>query len=587
MRNYGCTLFVTLTLLCSCIEICNKSNQVVFDEMADPTADTLSDWSGVPKGINTSFVSVDTRYPKSKVPDVTVEHTAILTGWKGEKLSAQMLIWSSEALEHVECIFSDFSSEQASMPPEVARCKFVGYVMADIFGGEHGCTARVPGELPFSLSADIIHHLGWANIKAKTVRPLWITIEIPHTAAAGKYEGELIVSAKGTPKQRLKVVLNVIDRTLPPASQWQFHLDMWQHPAAVARIENVKVWSDEHFEAMRPVMKMLADGGQKVITVNMNKDPWNNQCYDPYADMILWTKKTDGTWAYNFDAFDKWVEFMLGLGINKMINCYSLLPWNDEIHYFDQASLQMVNISAKPGTALFNEVWEPFLIGFSNHLLEKDWLHFTNIAMDERSPEAMECALEILGRVAPEFGIALADNHKSYKKYPYIRDLCVAPDGHVDRADIIARREMGLNTTYYVCCMDKFPNMFAFSSPAESVYAIWHAIACDYDGFLRWAYNSWTETPMLDARFRTWPSGDTYIVYPNGRSSIRFERLIEGVQDVEKIRIIRRELSNDSTPEATENLRKLNETILNFASGTPSDDWMIQLNDAKTFLNSL
>lgn len=38
---------------------------------------------------------------------------------------------------------------------------------------------------------------------------------------------------------------------------------------------------------MRPTMRQLADAGQKVITATLNKDPWNNQCYDAYADMIV------------------------------------------------------------------------------------------------------------------------------------------------------------------------------------------------------------------------------------------------------------------------------------------------------------
>ena len=44
---------------------------------------------------------------------------------------------------------------------------------------------------------------------------------------------------------------------------------------------------------------------------------------------------------------------------------------------------------------------------------------------------------------------------------------------------------------------------------------------------------------MIDSRFRSWPAGDTYLVYPDARSSIRFERMREGVQDFEKIRIIK------------------------------------------------
>lgn len=90
----------------------------------------------------------------------------------------------------------------------------------------------------------------------------------------------------------------------------------------MARAEGVEVWSDEHFERMRPTMRQLADAGQKVITATLNKDPWNNQCYDAYADMIVWTRLADGTWEYDFTVFDRWVRFMLDLGVGKYVNCY-------------------------------------------------------------------------------------------------------------------------------------------------------------------------------------------------------------------------------------------------------------------------
>lgn len=65
-------------------------------------------------------------------------------------------------------------------------------------------------------------------------------------------------------------------------------------------------------------------------------------------------------------------------------------------------------------------------------------------------------------------------------------------------------------------------------------------MAAGLDGVLHWAYNSWVETPLQDSRFRTWPAGDTYIVYPQNRSSIRFERMLEGIQDYEKVALLRK-----------------------------------------------
>ena len=349
------------------------------------------------------------------------------------------------------------------------------------------------------------------------------------------------MSHNGFGKIRLPLELEVIDRTLKTPDKWAYHLDLWQHPSSVARAQGLEMWSDAHFEALKPVMKMLADAGQKVITVNLNKDPWNHQCYDAYEDMIKWTLKADGTWSYDYTVFDRWVETMLSIGINKMINCYSMVPWNCELDYFDEKENKKITVVAEPGKPMFAKMWEPFLKDFKQHLNEKGWLGMTNIAMDERTPEAMDAAVKVLEKCAPEMGFALADNHHSYKRYTMMRDVCVAMQQKVEHEDIVSRRAEGFNTTFYVCCGPYFPNTFTFSHPFEAELLGWYGLAWDFDGMLRWAYNSWQEDPASDSRFGNWSSGDTYLVYPYCRSSIRFERLIDGIEAAEKTRALRAE----------------------------------------------
>ena len=66
-----------------------------FDELPDPTADTLSDWSGVPQGLHASFVSTDAVFRRSVAPDVAPSASAQLEGWRGERVSAQLLLWTA------------------------------------------------------------------------------------------------------------------------------------------------------------------------------------------------------------------------------------------------------------------------------------------------------------------------------------------------------------------------------------------------------------------------------------------------------------------------------------------------------------
>ena len=68
------------------------------------------------------------------------------------------------------------------------------------------------------------------------------------------------------------------------------------------------------------------------------------------------------------------------------------------------------------------------------------------------------------------------------------------------------------------------------------------------DGYLHWSWIHWDEPPLTDTRYRMFGAGDTYFYYPGNRPSIRFERLIEGIHQYEKIQILREEYSNDPEP---------------------------------------
>src|SRR5690606_40289265 len=102
--------------------------------LPDPTADTLCDWSAVSKGLQASFVSIDKRLPKSVVPQIPLTQTNKLVGWKGEKVSAQVLLWTGEEIDNIEVAITDFQSDNGTkLSNEIAQSRFVRYVMMDEF----------------------------------------------------------------------------------------------------------------------------------------------------------------------------------------------------------------------------------------------------------------------------------------------------------------------------------------------------------------------------------------------------------------------------------------------------------------------
>jgi hypothetical protein len=120
--------------LISCESKRLKKECNTFEEMQDPTNDTLSDWSNVPAGLQASFISIDDKLPKSVAPRVSPNKSVTVTGWKGEKVSAQLLLWSVSNIDQVELEFTDFQAQGGKLPASVAQARFVRYVMTDEFG---------------------------------------------------------------------------------------------------------------------------------------------------------------------------------------------------------------------------------------------------------------------------------------------------------------------------------------------------------------------------------------------------------------------------------------------------------------------
>lgn len=463
--------------------------------------------------------------------------------WRGEKVFAQAVVSSEEELKDVRLSVSDLRNGKSLIGAENIRLQFVSYVVSDLLDTtKYGqCGSREDkskwGDV---LVADVLDINDSMTVPAGRKQPVWMTVSVPSDARPGKYSGKLTVTSSNAKARSLNVELTVADHVLPPARDWAFHLDLWQNPYSVARYENVPLWSEAHFEAMRPVMRMLAEAGQKSVTATIMSRPWNGQTEDAFGSMVTKIRRIDGTWLYDYTIFDRWVEFMFSLGIDRQINCYSMIPWALLFDYIDQATSSPATFQAAPGSEEYNEYWGAFIADFARHLKAKGWFEKTMIAMDERPLESMQAVLGLIRKVEPAFKISLAGNYHE----PVIYDIVDFSETFSGKQEFpesakAKRKELGLTTTFYTCCAEAHPNMFVISNPDEAAWLGWFAQADGYDGYLRWAYNSWTLDPLTDARFRTWPAGDCFVVYPGGRGSVRFSKLVEGIQDFEKVRILR------------------------------------------------
>ena len=508
-----------------------------YDELTDTKPNTPdAEWARMSAPTQLSWASTDVRYRRGTLPAVSRQTTWSAKAWRGQRVNAQALLWTRQDIHDLKVTASALKCGSATIPTSSIRTNFVRYVMTDeLAKGGGGCGHRNPADFDSSVVADVLDINETIPVQRNNTQPVWLNVWVPRDAKAGTYTGTLTVSGKNLKPQTLQVRLQVIDRTLPEPQKWSTNLDLWQNPYSVARYYNVPLWSKEHFDAMRPIMKMLADAGQYSITTSIMHKPWNGQTEDHFDSMITRVKHIDGSWTYDYAVFDRYVDFMMNdVGINRLITCYTMVPWNLRFDYYDEATARIQFVEAKPGDNAYTEYWTPFIKDFARHLRQKGWFDKTVIAMDERPMDAMQAAIKVIKDADKDFKISLAGvYHDEIESDLYY--YCLAY-GYKFPENVLARRRAeGKISTYYTCCTEGFPNTFTFSPPAEAAWMAIHAVAGGYDGYLRWSYNSWTRDPLRDSRFRTWAAGDCYCIYPGPRSSIRFERLVEGLQDCEKI----------------------------------------------------
>ena len=522
-----------------------KAQQVseIYEELPNPVATDASKWARVTNPI-IAWGSTDVRYNKELPAQVIPGTTMNITGWMGEKLSAQFVISTNRDMKNVSVEVSDIVAKNYKISKWNTERGFVRYVMTDELNkdGQGACGYRNKADFDSTLVADVIDHITPAlDIKANTSQPVWVSVKVPReNIIKGMYRGSVTVKEDGKVIAELPLTVTVKNRVLPEPKDWTFHLDLWQNPYAVARYYNVEPFSQEHFDLMRPIMKRYADAGGKVITTSIMHKPWNGQTYDPFESMVTWMKKADGTWWFDYTVFDKWVEFMMSCGVKKEIGCYSMVPWRLSFQYFDQASNSFKFFNGKPGEPAYEEFWTRMLKSFAAHLKEKGWFEITHIAMDERGLKDMLATIEVVRKADPDFKLSLAGTYHP-ELVDLLDDYCTNIAGKFTDEELARRKAAGKVTTFYTSCAEPRPNTFTFSPLAESEFFGWWAAKLDLDGYLRWALNSWVKDPLQDTRFITWGAGDTYLLYPGGRTSTRFERMIEGVQAYEKIRILRNE----------------------------------------------
>ncbi|MGV8093631.1 MAG: glycoside hydrolase domain-containing protein [Mangrovibacterium sp.] len=553
-------------------------SEYTFDEPSDPKS-----WSQQKAGLHAAFGSTDELYLRREIP-ITGQEPATWReiGWRGERLNAQILVWSPDTIEQVRVQVSDLTTAGGQkISKDNVQVNMVRYVLSNFPYGATNFTCEVSNDSVW-LMPDRFEAFERFDLPGGTVRPVWISVNVPREAKPGDYSGTVeIHSLKG--QATLQLNLKVQNQVLPDPHDWKFRLDLWQNPWVVAWYYQVEPWSDEHQALLKKHLKLYADAGGKYITTYAVHSPWSDNSYMIEGAMIDWVKTANGQWEFDYSIFDQYVELAMESGIDKAITIYTPVPWGYRFRYLDEQSGNYIYEEWSPASAAFKSVWDVFLTDLKAHLTQKGWLDKTYLGINENPLDITLAAVKVIKEHSKDWKITYAgDWHPELTAL--LDDYSPIITSEPGPKELKERAAKGFTTTWYVCCTPPQPNNFVFSPPIEGRYIGWYTAAYGYDGFLRWAYDAWPADPMRDARHTLWPAGDCFLVYPGGNSCIRFEKLREGISDFEKIRILKEKAARSTNPDVKSLMKSLN-TL--FSAFTAERDYSKRNYDTKKMTEDL
>ena len=484
-----------------------------------------------------------------------------ITAWKNDQATSEIsLATGDKELRNIRVQASDFHKGNQIISAKNIETKFIKSTLAYDSKPNWGHMPQGGRKE----SNDIIYGGDSVDVAANSLQNIWLSIKVPKNIEAGDYKGQITVTADNI---LAPIVFNytvkVLDMALPDPEKFEktFDIELWQNPFAVAEYYGVEPFSERHFEILRPHMEKYKAIGGHAVTTTIVDEPWNAQTYSKkdihFPSMVKWIRHVDGSFSFDYTDYDKWVQFNKDLGIGDKIIAYSIAPWGNGVRYFDEADQTYHIDKLAAGTKAHADTWRAFLTDFMKHSEEKGWKDNTYIGIDEQGFDARTFDLleSIKGQDGKHFKTAGAMDSFITKRDLAMRvtDLNVgstAIKDHPVEFEAIrkARLEKGLRTTMYTCT-GHIPGNFSHSDPGESYWTILYAASIGAEGYLRWAYDSWVENPLVDATHSSFEAGDCFLIFPDERdaanpvskSSTRLEKMAEGVRDVNKLFAIKQE----------------------------------------------
>ena len=547
--------------------------EIIDEEAQSSDTNTTEKYNNKGASVNpdkfaASFESEFQWFQKSNIPKLSGVTEWNNVVWIGERVQKQILVTDASSRNKVFVVASDFKGQASTIPASAVTFRYPQFVIGDIEARD--CEGYLERDETVYLS-DALFQQQPRNRARTYPAMIWMSVDIPEDSLPGDYTGSVTISSTSGEQTSLRISFQVTPWRMPSVSEWQFHLDLWQFPVSVLDRYNdanpgrqIKIWSEKHYALLESTYRYLAEMGQRTVTAYIKEGAF------AAPSMIHWIALENGKrWQYDYSVFDAHVERLAEWGIDDQISAFSAVGWNkDEIPFWDEASGTRKVFKAGIGSKEYNALWNHFLTDFKKHLQEKGWFEKTVLYMDEVPKEEMEAVIGLIRFNDKDWKIGLAYGHAPGDNV--IASLYDVSGYYENETDV--RTYPNQLTTFYTSCSLQRPNNYvaADGNPADMTAMPWYAMFREHDGYLRWAFDNWRSYDPLDLHEGAYTAGDFSFVYRSSNKkdmtvipSVRSELLRDGIEDYEKVRILRNVMLQC---EKEDLLTRLKETIDTFST---------------------
>lgn len=440
----------------------------------------------------------------------------------------------------------DLVSGRARIRREQIRLYLVHYVLCPAASSPVGGAGFWPDALapltdPFGMGAEFR--------RAVRNRPVWVDVIVPEEAAPGDYESTLLVTQHGKAIAEIRLRLKVHDFALPEQTRLITYMGL--SASRVARRHDVSEGSEE---ARRLLMRYYE------FLYRNRMEPWFNELLEPQIERI------GGQIRVTFDraAYERYLK-----------------DWKSKRVVLEAAPGRLRRmLEGEPFSDVFNRQARSYIAQVVAWFRENGWLDrlVFNSPIDEPNTaeqyEETRRWARLVREAAP--GVPFLVTEAPVPDRPewgtltgYATHFSVHGNA-LNRADVLEairiERGKGGEITWYISCDQKFPqpNYFIDGPAMDAVMVPWITWRLGLDGILYWALDFWSQTvdPWLNPNTYLsgffcsggWVlNGEGSLLYPGSRvrrytgqrdvdgpvSSMRFELLREGIEDYERLRMLR------------------------------------------------